>query len=583
MVRFACICALFALPLWSASGCDTESQGDPGGGGGIAGDVGSGGTAGDVGSGGVAGDDGSAGASGTGGQIDRCAEVNCADGDECTVDGTCNAQDGECVGGGFAAVDAPCGTEGLSFCDGAGECVECNASIQCIDDGNVCTTAVCEAHACTTRNVGGPCSFMGGGGICQNGVCIDANLCDPYPCEDLGECIVDQCLPGSGACSYENATNGTVCTANGYLGECVLGACELCAPVSCADGNQCTIDGVCNASTGNCDGAGNVPANTPCSQVGGTVCDGGGNCVQCNNAAQCNDNNDCTADSCIGHRCAHAALVTGTVCGGGAAYCEGGRCMSDPLPRQTFSGDRGDLYWAGSYAGIYDLWTGFYPYGLAGVYLNFTGAGVDHEVERIMPGFFFNTNTYLYARLEDQNADDGFTWTIDAQKLPFGTTRHSTSGCSDGFGFSQLLGEIPAGVEPVLLGFDLNRSTDHNLERIEARVFRSFGTYVYIELVFEDDGGADPFCYEVHYALVPSNRVRASGHLVETTSRTGSHTRAISATQPVLQGFELWFTNGDHHVDQLGLRLLPGELRVWLNDRNNDDPFRWEVWWLDLE
>jgi hypothetical protein len=50
-----------------------------------------------------------------------------------------------------------------------------------------------------------------------------------------------------------------------------------------------------------------------------------------------------------------------------------------------------------------------------------------------------------------------------------------------------------------------------------------------------------------------------------------------------MQGVRLWFTNGDHHVDQVGLRVLPGEIRVWLNDQNNDDPFRWEAWWLDLE
>jgi hypothetical protein len=150
-------------------------------------------------------------------------------------------------------------------------------------------------------------------------------------------------------------------------------------------------------------------------------------------------------------------------------------------------------------------------------------------------------------------------------------------------GVNRLVGPIPAGTEPVILGFNLDRSADHNVETLEAHVYWSQGNHAYIQVVFRDAGSSDPFCWDMHYALVRPNRIRAYGHVLETTDRKGSHTRSITATWPVLQGFKLWFRNGDHHVDQVGVRVLPGEVRVWMNDQNNDDPFRWEAWWLDLQ
>jgi hypothetical protein len=320
------------------------------------------------------------------------------------------------------------------------------------------------------------------------------------------------------------------------------------------------------------------------------VCDGRGHCVGCNAQAQCNDDNPCTIDACSPTLllCSNSWVADGTLCGT-SAVCTQGTCSSDVLGRVTYGGDRGDLV-SGSYNGVAKVWEGFHRYGLSGFYLNFTGSGVDHELERIMPGFFgleFSSQvpgleTVLFARYEDGNADDPYTFTIDAQKLPYGSTRHAYSDCSSYGRVSHSLGPIDAEVEPVLLGFDLNRGTDWNLETIEARVFKTSGS-LYYELIFEDEGTYHSFCYSVHYALIPEERIRAYGHYDDTTSRRGTYTRSISAIRPVLQGFKLRFTNGDHHVDQVGVRALPGEIRLWMNDKNNDDPFRWEAWWLDLE
>ena len=61
-----------------------------------------------------------------------------------------------------------------------------------------------------------------------------------------------------------------------------------CNEVGCDDGNQCTIDGVCNTVMGTCIGGGdNSPVGAPCSQDGGFFCDGFGQCVACNEDAQC--------------------------------------------------------------------------------------------------------------------------------------------------------------------------------------------------------------------------------------------------------------------------------------------------------
>ena len=432
-VHWACVCALSALPLWAALGCGPDAQEGEGGSSGAGGAAGNGGTSGSGGDG---------GASGVGGGVELCFGIQCDDGNDCTADGACNSNTGECEDASLEPIDKACGASGTGVCNDLGECVECNRTTQCPEDGTVCTIAVCTVGQCTNLNVGGSCDFFGSTGVCEDGVCVDGNLCAPYPCQFQGPCIIDSCNAASGICTYSSAPNGTVCTKDGYQGECNAGACDLCAPVHCADNKQCTIDGACNPLTGNCDGSGNLPINTVCNQDGGFVCDGFGSCVQCNSASQCSDANDCTMDTCnsILKLCANTPVPNGTLCGVTESVCIQGTCTHDPLSRKAFSGDRGDLVSGSSYNGIASVWQGFEPWGLSGFYFNFTGSGVDHEIERIMPGFFSidftsqypGNETLLYARYEDQNADDAHTWAIDAQWLPYGTTHHTRQFCSSG-------------------------------------------------------------------------------------------------------------------------------------------------------
>ena len=62
----------------------------------------------------------------------------------------------------------------------------------------------------------------------------------------------------------------------------------------------------------------------------------------------------------------------------------------------------------------------------------------------------------------------------------------------------------------------------------------------------------------------------------------GSVTAQINAINPVLQGFELEFEDGDHHIHDLGVELYAGGLSVGMQDDNGDDAFSWLVQYVDM-
>jgi hypothetical protein len=382
-----------------------------------------------------------------------------------------------------------------------------------------------------TAGAGGLAGSGGvGGGAGGTGGGVD--LCDPYPCEDRGQCVQDRCNPADGICSYHD-----------------------------------------------------IPTNNACHEDGGNVCNGAGQCVECTHSDHCNDGDSCTWDTCYGKiwQCGHTQAPDGTVCGD-ASICLRGDCQSDPLGQRYFSGDEGDLI-----DGLYQAYEGFYRYGLAGFYFDFKPDGVDHELERLMPGFIAfefsptlpGDETGIFARYEDQNADDAYDWRIDGQMLPVGTTRHQIAQCRQSKGTFTIQTGVSDDWMPVLLGFDLNRSTDHNIGDIFVRVGKT-GTYVWLTLAFADQNDDDPYCFSVHYGLVPRNRVRAedtaSGLLLTT------YTEPIDAEAPVLTGFHLGydFDGTDTHIDRLGVRVSPGKLTTWFHDESPIYFHNYEVWWVDL-
>jgi hypothetical protein len=77
---------------------------------------------------------------------------------------------------------------------------------------------------------------------------------------------------------------------------------------------------------------GDEPIDTPCGAGG--VCDGEGNCVECNGPQQCDDGSECTDNSCDGNSCA-TAIVAGRRCdymgGSQNGVCnEQGQCETPP-------------------------------------------------------------------------------------------------------------------------------------------------------------------------------------------------------------------------------------------------------------
>ncbi len=517
------------------------------------------------------------------GKCEYCGSVICDDQNECTRDGTCNPETGQCDGrdnepvntpcsendGRFCdgtgtcvdcnsaqqcqdgsqctenecannacntfatAPDSPCNQDGGSYCDGSGSCVECNGTAQCPDDSNVCTITTCDASACVPQDADGiQCDFEEKlDGICSGGICEDANLCEPnYPCNTDGRpCIVDTCNTADGSCTYPNATNGTLCSKNDRPGECVDGACDLCAPKNyCADTNPCTVNESCDPGTG---------------------------------------------------ECSFATKGDGESCGVAARVCLGGNCVSDVLgrvyyPAYNTSGQKSDLA-DGTYFSLNNPTP--WMWGLGGFYFNTYGTN-DYEVDNITSGWYDGGG---WARYGIDSANN-YYWRFLSQELPIGTTIHYLSDTqTSGSRLDRVIGGLPAGYTPVLVGFNVNRSGSNQtkLKRLQFRVYEA-GPNVALTVRFADNTpDNDPFYWSLRWALVPSHRVTHSGY--KTGSDLGQAQVSVIGQRAALQGFHMYFAD-DENVDRVGVRIRDNILFVDFRDKSPDS-FTYQVWWVELE
>ena len=160
--------------------------------------------------------------------------------------------------GGFGIDNLIIGDGNIGTCEDAGDCVE---------DGNPCTDAVCNAGMC---------------GVVPNvAPCDDGN-----PCTDEA-CSGGACIPQFNAAPCDD---GEVCTENDVCG---LGLCQGTL-VDCSDGNDCTTD-FCSFGVG----CASMLNTAPCDD--GNLCTemdacSGGSCG--GDAIECDDDDLCTADSC---------------------------------------------------------------------------------------------------------------------------------------------------------------------------------------------------------------------------------------------------------------------------------------------
>lgn len=244
-----------------------------------------------------------------------CDSVDCDDGNPCTIDGVCDETTGECPEKTFVPVDQSCG--GDDVCDGAGACVECNRAAQC-SDGNGCTEDTCGSDGmCSnvTLGDGTTCDRSGEDGVCETGTCVEPPApCVGNPCDDDNECTNDTCTAdgASPVCSSVDKPDDTACTAAGDVpGACSAGTCVgLCVGKDCTSGSQCIEDGECNPDTGLCVAGANEVSGTPCTESGGSVCDGAGTCVECTEAGQCTEGDACNEGVCgADNRCEYVPLT----------------------------------------------------------------------------------------------------------------------------------------------------------------------------------------------------------------------------------------------------------------------------------
>ena len=279
---------------------------------------------------------------------DRCfagvcvgVEVNCDDGDPCTID-SCGEADG-CISKPIVCPAAPCKS---------GQCdpifSECTYSPMECDDDDPCTTDVCslESGQCQFQPIAcPPCSIPEPSDCGANGEeaqsckcmmdpsCADdgdpctEKLCHPIifgclvvgkDCDDGDPGTTDWCDPQTGACVHDCADCcGEPCT--GWAIDPESGLCVF-QPQSCNDWNDCTVDS-CNPEDGQCmhqekdcadsnactvdtceHGVGCVyqevvctPSPNLCLSV---YCAPSKGCVTEDLSMYCDDDNPCTEDGC---------------------------------------------------------------------------------------------------------------------------------------------------------------------------------------------------------------------------------------------------------------------------------------------
>ena len=307
------------------------------------------------------------GAGGAGGPVGGSGGQECVGPFECPgTDTDCRQR--TCINGvcGFVdkSLNSDCNDNGGLFCNGNGQCVECNTSDQCVS--MVCDMGACAMPECTDTVLNGDETAVDCGGAtcpgcmngeacmvdtdCDSGYCDAANLCAAPTCSDVvlngDETAVDcggatcpgcmngeACLVG-GDCASGYCDGSMICAACGGDGDCVaantwcnVGVCEA----QKMDGDACS--GANECLNGNCPTQDGVCCDAPCA----ALCE---SCVAAKNG-QANDgicavttsgtdpDDECTLDAtaCSGDACGGVAGQCGpapgaTVCRIGAGDCD---------------------------------------------------------------------------------------------------------------------------------------------------------------------------------------------------------------------------------------------------------------------
>ena len=237
----------------------------------------------------------------------KCAAQNLPDGTACDDGDACSKASG-CVGG-------ACTADGKSGCD----------------DGNTCTTDVCDKQAgcqntpntiacpdddaCTTDEV------------CEAGSCKTKGK----KCNDANPCTQDTCAPATqSGCVYNNLSDGPCDDGDAcsQASSCIGGTCTASKTKVCDDNNGCTDDS-CDKQKG-CQFTPNTakcPDSEPCTTA--ETC-AAGKCVT--KPLVCDDKDPCTTDLCASGQGCVKLPASGKACDDGnvcttASTCSSGKCV----------------------------------------------------------------------------------------------------------------------------------------------------------------------------------------------------------------------------------------------------------------
>lgn len=221
-----------------------------------------------------------------------------------------------------------------------------------------------------------------------------------------------------------------------------------------------------------------------------------------------------------------------------------------------------------------------YPASLCGFYFDWE-RGTDRHLRGIQ-AWIHNEGVWNLGYY-DSTENDNYHYIIKWQELPPGTTFHELKGCGYA-SFSRHLGTIEdlPGV-PVLVGFYYEFiGKDHHIRHIKAQVIANKPQGTVNALIgFEDKNGDDQYYFEIYYAMIPEDRVQ--GTYYSNGYGNGLIDIPITGSYPTIQGFDLEFSDKDHHVDRVGVLLYPKRATLVFGDKNEDDRYHYRLWWADVD
>ena len=251
------------------------------------------------------------------------------DGNDCTLDGCSN---GSPTHNNLAA-GAPCA--GGDVCNGNGACVDCLIAATCPGKDSECSQRACISGGCSmSPTPAGTAVQVQSPGDCAKNVCdgsggVVASPDDGDVQDDGNQCTTDGCSAGDP--THTPVAIGTVC---GPQQTCnAAGSCIGCSTNADCPGpdtecqSRACMNGVC--------GFNYVPVKTPVGvQSAGdcksSVCNGaGGIAVVADNNDLPSDDNDCTDDVCSAGSPSNPPSSAGTACSLGGTVCNGnGQCAA---------------------------------------------------------------------------------------------------------------------------------------------------------------------------------------------------------------------------------------------------------------